>query len=228
MIQIFAGYDPREAIGYHTFCASVIEHCTEPVTITPLHMDTLQKVYSGGHRDGTNAFIYSRFLIPYLLGYRGFAIFVDGADMVVREDIAELWKLRDPFKAVQVVKHNYKTKHKRKYVGTKMEADNSDYPCKNWSSVMIINCGHYAWRNITPETVERMQGAYLHRFEFIEPRYIGELPMVWNWLADEYGENAYAKLLHWTAGIPAWPAYKDAPMADEWRKYHELVNKATD
>lgn len=228
MIQIFAGYDPREAVGYHTFCASVIEHCSEPVSITPLHLGALQKVYSGGHRDGTNAFIYSRFLIPYLMKYRGFAIFMDGADMVVRDDVAELWKLIDPFKAVQVVKHNYKTKHKRKYVGTNMEADNEDYPCKNWSSVMIINCAHYNWRGITPKTVETMPGAYLHRFEFVENRFIGELPMVWNWLADEYGENAYAKLLHWTAGIPAWPKYKDAPMADDWRKYHKLVNQATD
>lgn len=228
MIQLFAGFDEREAVGYHTFCASVIEHCSEPVNISPLHLGTLKKVYSGGHRDGTNAFIYSRFLIPYLTGYKGFAIFMDGADMILKDDLAELWALRDPFKAVQVVKHNYKTKHPRKYVGTAMEADNADYPCKNWSSVMIINCAHYAWRSITPEAVEKMPGAYLHRFEFIDPRYIGELPMVWNWLADEYGENTYAKLLHYTAGIPAWTAYEEAPHAADWFAANRLVNHATD
>ncbi len=228
MIRIFAGFDDREAVGYHTFCASVIDHCTEPVSITPLHLGTLQKVYSGGHRDGTNAFIYSRFLIPYLMGYRGFAIFMDGADMITKADIAELWAKRDVFKAVQVVKHNYKTKHQRKYVGTKMEADNGDYPCKNWSSVMLINCAHYNWRNITPETVENMPGSYLHRFEFIEPRFVGELPIEWNWLADEYGENPDAKLLHWTAGIPGFPHYKDAPHAADWFSANAKVTHATD
>lgn len=228
MIQVFAGYDPREAVGYHTFCASIIEHTTEPVSITPLHLGTLQKVYSGGARDGTNAFIYSRFLIPYLMGYQGFAIFMDGADMVVRQDLAELWAMRDPFKAVQVVKHDYKTKNPRKYVGTKMEADNADYPCKNWSSVMLINCAHYNWRQITPATVEKMPGSFLHRFEFIEPRYIGELTAEWNWLCDEYGTNDNAKVCHYTCGIPAWPTYSATPMAEEWHKYHNLVNKATE
>lgn len=228
MIQVFAGFDEREAVGYHTFCASVIEHATEPVSISPLHLGTLQKLYSGGARDGTNAFIYSRFLVPYLMGYSGFAIFVDGADMIVKADIAELWALRNPFKAVQVVKHDYKTKHPRKYVGTKMEADNNDYPCKNFSSVMIINCAHYNWRGITPKTVETMPGAYLHRFEFIEDRFVGELPAEWNWLADEYGENPDAKLLHWTAGIPAFPEYENAPHAGDWFDAHTKVNHATD
>lgn len=228
MIRLFAGFDDREAVGYHTFCASVIEHASEPVSITPLHLGTLKKFYAGGSRDGTNAFIYSRFLVPYLCGYNGFAIFMDGADMVVRDDIAELWAMRDPFKAVQVVKHDYKTKNPRKYVGTKMEAENADYPCKNWSSVMLINCAHYNWRNITPETVEKMPGSYLHRFEFIEPRFVGELPKEWNWLADEYGENESSKVCHWTCGIAAFPAYASTPMASEWHKYHKLVNMATE
>ena len=228
MIPVFARFDEREAVGYHTFCASVIEHCSEPVSISPLHLGALQKVYSGGHRDGTNAFIYSRFLIPYLMGYSGFAIFVDGADMIVKDDIAKLWAMRDPFKAVQVVKHDYKTKHPRKYIGTKMEADNADYPWKNSSSVMIINCSHYSWRHVTPQTVESMPGAYLHRFEFIDERFIGELPIEWNWLCQEYGENENAKLVHYSIGVPAFPAYEDTEMAKDWFDAYRLVNHATD
>ena len=226
MIQVYAGFDDREAVGYHTFCASVIEHCSEPVTISPLCLKALQKVYHGGQRDGTNAFIYSRFLIPYLQGFRGWALFVDGADMVVRDDIAKLWAMRDVFKAVQVVKHDYKTAHPRKYVGTPMESSNADYPCKNWSSVMLINCAHFAWRNMTPNVVETAAGSFLHRFQFIEDRFVGELPAEWNWLADEYGVNDEAKLLHWTAGIPAWAHYKDAPHAVDWFKAHAKVNQA--
>ena len=71
VIRVFAGFDQREAIGYHAFCQSVIERASEPVSITPLHLANLQKVYQGGARDGTNAFIYSRFLIPYLCDFEG-------------------------------------------------------------------------------------------------------------------------------------------------------------
>ena len=226
MIPLFAGFDTREEIGFHTFCSSVIHQASEPVCITPLHLAMLCNVYQGGARDGTNAFIYSRFLIPYLMEFRGMAIFADGADMILKGDIAELWAMRDPFKAVQVVQHEYKTKHPRKYVGTSMEADNRDYPRKNWSSLMLINCAHYAWRDITPEKVATMSGADLHRFAFIPERFIGELPAEWNWLADEYGPNPDAKLLHWTAGIPAFPHYAQAPHADDWASAALKINHA--
>lgn len=227
MIHIFAGYDEREAVGYHTFCASVIKHSTELVTITPLSLQSIQHVYTGGQRDGTNAFIYSRFLIPYLMGFRGWALFVDGSDMIVKDDIAKLWAQRNIYKAVQVVQHNYKTKHPRKYVGTDMEADNNDYVRKQWSSVMLINCSHYSWRQMTPKAVEEMPGAFLHRFSFIEDRYIGELPIEWNWLCQEHGENPEAKLIHYTAGIPKFPAYKDCPMAKDWFEANEFSQHAT-
>lgn len=225
-IQLFAGFDEREEVGYHAFCSSVIERATVPVSITPLSLSMVQKVYGAGHRDGTNGFIYLRFLIPYLMNFQGWAIFCDGADMVMQEDIAELAKLYDPFKAVQVVKHDYTTKHPRKYVGTGMEAANSDYPRKNWSSVMLINCGHYAWRSMTPDRIAQLPGSYLHRFEFVADDRIGELPKEWNWLADEFGANEEAKLLHWTCGIPAFPHYKNAPMADRWFKANARANHA--
>lgn len=146
--------------------------------------------------------------------------------MIVKDDIAKLWELRNCHMAVQVVQHDYKTKHPRKYVGTGMEADNRDYPRKNWSSLMLINCSSAFWRDITPESVAKMSGSDLHQFAFIPNERIGSLPKEWNWLADEMGENPEAKLLHWTAGIPAWDHYKNAPHADDWRKAHLNVNRA--
>jgi hypothetical protein len=105
-----------------------------------------------------------------------------------------------------------------------MEAENRDYPKKNWSSVMLINCSHFAWREIRPETVEKMSGEKLHQFKFIDEERVGSLPFEWNWLADEYGPNDNAKLIHWTAGIPAFPRYANAPHAD---KFAEAALKAT-
>ena len=49
-----------------------------------------------------------RFLVPFLCNFEGWAIFLDG-DMIVRDDIAKLWKMRDPWTGVQVVQHNYKS-----------------------------------------------------------------------------------------------------------------------
>ncbi len=216
MIQIFAGYDGREAVGYHTFCQSVLANASEPVSISPLHLPMFKKFYREGQRDGSNAFIYSRFLIPYLMGYKGWAIFADGSDMLCLGDIAELWEMRDPFKAVQVVQHDYKTKRPVKYIGTPMEAKNEDYPRKNWSSLMLINCAHLRWAEMTPATVAKKSGADLHRFNFIEDRFIGALPAEWNWL-DEYEVNEGVKILHYTTGIPAIPEYAEANGAAKWR-----------
>lgn len=228
VIPLYAGFDEREEAGYHAFTSSVIEHSSQPVAITPLHLPMFRAFYKQGQRDGTNAFIYTRFLIPFLQGYRGWAVFADGADMLCLGDLAELWSLRDFYKAVQVVKHDYKTKHPRKYVGTRMESANQDYPRKNWSSLMLINCGHFAWRSITPESVSEMSGPELHRFGFIEDERIGELPREWNWLADEYGPNPAARLLHWTAGTPAFEHYRNAPHFDAFERQVARMNHVTE
>jgi hypothetical protein len=158
------------------------------------------------------------------MGFAGFALFVDAADMLLRGDLQELWALKDPRYAVQVVKHDYKTKHQRKYIGTELEAENRDYPRKNWSSVVIWNCGHIAhWKAM--DELKSKDGAYLHRFGWLNDSEIGELPATWNWLADEYGPNPDAKLLHWTAGIAGFTHYSEAPHADEWKKTMLDVNQ---
>ena len=51
-------------------------------------------------------FSFSRFLVPYLCGYEGWSLFMD-CDMLMLDDIAELWALRDERYAVQVVKHEH-------------------------------------------------------------------------------------------------------------------------
>lgn len=217
MIPLYYGFDPRESIGAHVFQHSVLTRSSVPVSFIPLHLDNMKQFYDEWHTDGTNAFIYSRFLIPHMQGYQGWAIFMDGADMLCQTDIADLWKLRDPFgKALQVVKHNYTTKAKRKYIGTEMEADNQDYERKNWSSVMLINCGHYAWRQITPEMVKRSAGSILHRFAWMPDDEIGDLPKEWNHIVTEQAPNPDAKLIHYSLGIPGFKHYEHCEYSDEW------------
>lgn len=217
LIPVFIGYDPREAIAFHTCANSIIRNSSRPVSIIPVALN-LFKDYTETHNDGSNQFIYSRFLVPYLMHYQGWAIFIDG-DMIVRGDIAELWAYKDIAKDVMVVKHDYKTKMKEKYLGAK----NEDYPRKNWSSVILWNCASFPNRKLTPEFVQQSTGSFLHRFSWIEDKRIGELPKEWNWLPDEYGPNENAKLLHYTLGTPCFHEFATTPMGDEWHRERILT-----
>jgi len=215
MIPIVVGFDAREAIAYHTFCQSVLEKSSEPVSFMPLAPNTLRG-YQEMHSDGSNAFIYSRFLTPFLRDYQGWAIFADG-DMICCDDIAKLWAQRDETKALLVVKHNYKTKAKGKYLGNK----NEDYPRKNWSSLMLWNCAHPKHRILDPEFVMHATGAQLHRFTWLDDSDIGSLEAGWNWLTTEYPDNADAHLLHYTLGTPCFIDYRNCDMADVWHEHFQ-------
>ncbi len=217
MIPIFVGYDPKEAIVFHVCISSALRKSSLPLSFTPLSLNTLEG-YVESHTDGSNEFIYSRFLVPSLMGFEGWAIYIDG-DMLVREDIAQLWSLRDMGKAVMVVKHAYETKMKIKYLGAK----NENYPRKNWSSVILWNCAHPANRQLTPGLVSGASGAQLHRFSWLEDDLIGELPAAWNWLPDEFGESQCAKLLHWTLGAPSFDEFANTPMAEEWHRERTIA-----
>ena len=218
IIPIFIGYDPREAIAYHTCVNSIIRNASRPVSIVPVALN-LFRDYSETHTDGSNHFIYTRFLVPHLMQYEGWAIFIDG-DMIVRGDIAELWELRDSYKDVMVVKHDYKTRMTEKYLGAK----NEDYPRKNWSSVILWNCNSHPNRKLTSEFVQKATGAELHRFSWLLDERIGELPPEWNWLPDEYGPNPDAKLLHYTLGTPCFHEFADTPQGNEWHRERMLTD----
>jgi hypothetical protein len=170
-----------------------------------------------GQRDGTNAFIYSRYLIPSLQDYQGYALFCDG-DMHVEDDIYELYNLRDDC-AVQVVPHDYQTDHELKYIGTPLQNSNIDYPRKNWSSVVIWNCGHPSHKILTREFVEDAGGEFLHRFQWLNDDEIGELPFEWNHLVGEYKKNGGAKLYHHTLGSPGFAFYAECESAMDWNRH---------
>ena len=222
MIHLFFGHEEKAQAGTTAFVQSVLAHAQSPVALVPLSRMTV-----GDIKEGTNAFTFRRLLVPYMMGFAGTAIFVDGADMLCRADITQMLYGNRLSDAVAVVKHDYQTKHPRKYVGTAMEADNSDYPRKQWASVMMMNCYHYAWRKVTPEYVNAAKPMDLLQLRFIHDDRIGSLPEEWNWLADEKGDNPNARLVHFTAGIPAFEHYKDSPMADEWHASLSAATSAT-
>lgn len=222
MINVYVGYDEREAIAYHVFCHSVIKNTSIPVKITPLVLSQL-KEFNETHQDRSNDFVYSRFLTPYLNEFNGWAIFADG-DMICQADLKELIGMADPNKALMVVKHDYQTKASIKYLGN----INENYPRKNWSSVILWNCSHPKHKILTPEFVSNQTGKFLHRFSWLDDNDIGELPVEWNWLACEYEKNADAKLIHYTLGTPCFKDFRDTDMAEIWYDYYESAKKGFD
>lgn len=219
MMHVFFGHEEKAEAGTTVFLKTLIDRAKKPLAITPI-----TRLSTGGFKEGTNAFTFRRFLVPWVLDYKGMAVFVDGADMLCRADINDILEHVSFNNAVSVVKHRYKTKHRMKYRRTNMEAPNGDYDRKQWASVMVINCAHFAWRKVDPEFVLRTPAIDLLQFKFINDDRIGELPVEWNWLADEHGSNPDAKIVHWTAGIPGFDYYRHAPMSDEW---HDALKKAT-
>lgn len=218
MLRIFIGYDPREAAAYHVCVNSIIRHSSVPVSVTPLHLGNLRGVYEEVKTDASNAFGYSRFLVPYLCEFQGQALFVDG-DMVFRDDPAKLFEYLTIDCDVAVVKHDYKTKHPVKYFG----ASNRDYPRKNWSSVVLWNCAKISHRVLTPDYIASKTGEHLHRFAWLEDSRIGEIPLTWNWLCDEYEHNEDAKLYHWTLGVPGITQFEDADHCAAWHDEFDLT-----
>ena len=215
--DIVVGFDQKESVAYHTFVQSVIEKSSIPARFMPLNIGALTS-YKETHKDGSNDFIYSRFLVPHLMKFNGWAIYADG-DMVCQADIQDLLDLRDDSKALQVVKHDYKTKAQQKYLGN----INQDYPRKNWSSVILWNCAHPKHKILTQDFISNQTGKYLHRFSWLKDDEIGELPKEWNWLATEYPNNEEAKIIHYTLGTPCFKDYRDTEMSEIWlNKYGRL------
>lgn len=220
MIRIFIGYDSREAAAFSVLAHSIHARASQPVAVAPLKLEELRSVF---HRDRdplqSTEFSFTRFLVPYLCDYQGWAIFTD-CDMIVRDDIANLWNLRDERYAVQVVKHHHVPKEEVKFLGAKQ----SKYEKKNWSSVMLINCGKC--RALTPEFVNSASGLQLHQFKWLASEdLIGALPAKWNHLVGYDDPDPHASLVHFTIGGPYFEEYKDCEYSREWFEERDAMLK---
>lgn len=199
-VNLYAGYDPAEAAGYATFCHSVFTRSSIPVHITALAKNTFPawRRTNTVDKPGSTEFSFSRFIVPFLNGYQGFALFMDGCDMLCLDDIKKLWDMRDGNYAVQVVKHAPYHATPDKMWGNR----NEYYPRKNWSSVILFNCAHRSNRILTSEYVASATGEELHRFKWLRDEEIGEIPGRWNYLAGEQEHVSNPAVVHYTLGLP--------------------------
>lgn len=218
MIPVCIGYDPREAVAFSVLAYSIHARATQPVTIAPLMLSQLGGVLTRErHPLQSTDFSFSRFLTPYLSGYAGWSIFMD-CDMLMQDDIARLWALRDERYAVMVVKHVHIPRETTKFLGEPQ----TRYDKKNWSSVMLFN--NAKCRALTADYVNMASGLDLHQFKWLnDDALIGELPSRWNHLVGYNPPRADAALVHYTLGGPYFAQYADCEYAAQWRRERDAM-----
>ncbi len=222
-MKIFIGHDP---VGERVAVLSMLEHSTIKEKPKKLSYEMLGHLYtrptewrdtslwdtiSGAPMTTTHAI--ARFFIPLIVGYKGWALFVDG-DVMFRKDVGELLKQKDPRYAIQVVQHSYIPKEGPK----KGNQTQTMYRRKNWSSVMLINCEHPSNWKLSLHDLNNWPGRDLHQFFWLASEEIGDLSSTWNHLVGHYDNNDPA-IVHYTNGLPCIPGHENDQFANEWRAY---------
>lgn len=212
MHKIFIGYDERQPLSFTVLAQSIIAQASEPVSIIPLKLSALPI-----KRAGLTPFTFSRFLVPYLCNFRGYALFLD-VDIVINGDICQLFKLhnhqdQDGEDGLEAIIHG--------------EQDCAVWVSKNehkfeWASVILFKNCHESNKKLTPEFIETHND--LHRIGWCKPEDVGDLPREWNHLVGYDKPNENAKLIHYTQGIPAYPETIECEHSELWHHWHQYSN----
>ena len=228
-LSCFIGYDSKEDIAYRVCKYSLNKRSSIKTNIFSLKLDELvAKNYYYRSIDplASTQFTYSRFLVPSLMNFKGWALFCD-CDFIFFSDVANLIKNIDESKAVYCVQHDYTPKEKHKMDGKKQTI----YPRKNWSSFILFNCSHPSNKKLTKDLVNTETGAFLHQFKWLEDEEIGSLDERWNWLegwtSSHNSNQPYA--VHFTRGGPWFSEWQDVEFAKEWNNERdEYLSKKFD
>ena len=220
-MKVFVGYDPREDIAYQVCKHSILARQPN-ADVRPLVQKELRD--AGWYKRpvdklASTEFTFTRFLVPELMNFKGWAVFMD-CDMILTTDIKELFDQADDRYAVMCVQHDYTPKEGMKMDGQKQTI----YPRKNWSSVILFNCGHPANARLTQDMVNdpELNGAYFHRFSWLNDSVIGELDHTWNYLVGVYDDIEKPNLIHYTEGGPWFENYRHCNGHELWKT--ELKN----
>jgi len=218
MIRVFIGFDARETAAWHVLTHSILSRSSQPVCFMPLALRNLGPLMWREHNPlQATDFSFSRFLTPHLSAYEGWSMYMDN-DMLMRDDIAKLWALRDERYAVMCVKHNHEPKEAIKF----LDKPQTPYGKKNWSSVMLFN--NAKCKALTPEYVNTASGLELHQFKWLaNDDLIGAIPHGWNHLVGYDSFDPAAHNVHFTSGGPYFKETADCDYASEWNQEKEAT-----
>jgi hypothetical protein len=225
-LRVFIGHDDAEAAACAVAEYSLFRHARRlPIKVQRVSMEMIpayarptSRLPSGHLFDDlsdapmSTTHAIARFWIPLLCGQTGWALFTDG-DVLFRDDISGLFDLADQNKAVMVVQHPPLLEEGEKKAGHVQLA----YPRKNWSSVILWNCGHMANRALTPAVLNTWPGRDLHAFRWLLDDQIGALPARWNHLVNVSAADPDPAIVHYTLGTPNLEGHQHDAYAEDWR-----------
>ena len=126
---VYIGWDSRQVVAYDVCKHSLLKRTSVPIDVFPLKQDSLRMidVYTRPVDTlGSTEFTFTRFFVPYMRNYYGWAMFCD-CDMLWLDDIKNLIDQIDDKYSVMVVKHKkYEIGESIKMDGMKQHA----YPRK--------------------------------------------------------------------------------------------------
>lgn len=220
-INVYIGYDKRESVAAAVCKYSIEKNTNNNPLILYLTQDLVPEYTRIRETNQSTDFTYTRFLVPFLMGYQGYAIFCD-CDFIFVKDLQILMNSIDRKKAVSVVKHPRYIPNSQ----TKMDGiEQHIMPRKNWASLMVFNCSHVACKSLTPEYINSvMPGRKLHTFDWVEDSDIGSIPMEWNTL-DGYYELSDPSGIHFTDGGPWFPNYKNTFYSKRWLHLYDDLQR---
>lgn len=221
--NIYIGWDSRETIAYDVCEFSLRQNASQKISIVPLKQSELRQngIYSRPSDElASTEFSLTRFLVPALNQYQGWAVFCD-CDFLWLDDVVKLFEQTDPRYACMVVKHDYAPVHSKKMDGKPQHL----YPRKNWSSLILWNCAHRANSLITPMFVNNADPSTLHRFSWLSSEEIGSLDVSWNWLVNWYQEPQHGSpsAIHYTQGGPYFREYFETGYHEVWKQYYQKL-----
>lgn len=190
MLKVFIGFDPRQPVSYTVLQQSIFTRSSKPVAITPLVIEQLPI-----KREGLTPFTFTRFLVPWLCNYQGWALFLD-IDMILLDDISKLFNYKDDKYAVMV------SKNEKRF---------------EWASAMLFNCEKC--KILTPEYIETAKN--LHGIDWADCDEIGAFPSQWNHLVGYDKPRTDAKLVHYTQGVPFHREIEGCEYSNQW--HYELT-----
>tara|TARA_B100000900_G_C20575928_1_gene715317 strand:+ start:1425 stop:2111 length:687 start_codon:yes stop_codon:yes gene_type:complete len=226
MVKVFVGYDTREDIAYQV-CEYQIRKVTPHAEVAPLILKDLRQsglYWREEDKLGSTEFTFSRFLIPEMTNFKGWALFCD-CDILFVEDLNQIFEQAKEEYAVMCVQHDYTPKP-----GVKMDGkEQTIYPRKNWSSLVLWNCGHPSNQVVNKEFVNDPDttGKVLHRFSWLKDEEIGSISHEWNWLVGWYKEPEDGKPsgIHYTEGGPWFKDYRNCDYNEPWKKaLNDMMN----
>lgn len=171
MINVFIGSAPEFDEPADVLIASLMKH-HDPENLNIRVMRAGTGIWEGWANHGPTGFTLFRFAIPEMMGFSGFAIYLD-CDMLVLDDIEDLEMCGQS----------------GKWVKSRVGGDNGD-------CVSVIDCS--AVRGLTWPSIEMMRNGGWRKWDvrrLLQPIMVDGVPDAWQ-VCDSW--NPDAKLIHFT------------------------------